>query len=321
MSQNTGKASATFNVSLYIDGSLKYTVSVTLAPGISRAVNFYEAPTPGKHTVIIAADDPLLIETDSSDNAVSFETHSFTVNKAEISTELTVEYPVGMTDGRIAQGGTVTLTATLTPNADISKPINVRFYIDGTIIKTVRVSADTLKKGVPYSQGLTAKWVVTDGVHSISVVTDSDLAVLDKASEDGTDSVNITVIKPDLWLSDVSWAPADTLEWGNSASFLVRVSNRSVATLYQPYILKLWANKLDSDGSPTKWTVVDSGNYNGIQGNSTSVQILNWNPSSSGKWRLMITLEKGIGADFETTYYEPLDWDTVDTAFGSYIYS
>ena len=145
------------------------------------------------------------------------------VNKAEISTELTVEYPVGMTDGRIAQGGTVTLTATLTPNADISKPINVRFYIDGTIIKTVRVSADTLKKGVPYSQGLTAKWVVTDGVHSISVVTDSDLAVLDKASEDGTDSVNITVIKPDLWLSDVSFAPADTVEWGYSGSVLGRV--------------------------------------------------------------------------------------------------
>ena len=137
----------------------------------------------------------------------------------------------------------------------------------------------------------------------------------------GSETVDITVVKPDLWLSDVSWAPADTIDWGNIASFLVRVSNRSVATLYQPYALKLWANKLDSDGNPTKWNVVSSGNYNGIQGNSTSVQILNWNPASSGSWRLLLTLEKGNGADFDTTYYLPLDWETVDTAFGEYAYS
>ena len=318
---NSGKAGAKFNVSLYIDGVLKDTISVNLTAGASRVVNFYVAPTAGRHSVIIAADDPLLVETDSSDNSVSFETSAFTVNKAEIATELNVEYPTGMTGGRIAQGGTLTLTATLTPNADIAKAVNVRFYIDGTIIKTVKVPADTLKNGIPYSTGITAKWVVSDGVHSISVVTDSDLAVLETATEDSKESINITVIKPDLWLSDVSWAPADTVEWGNSASFLVRVSNRSVATLYQPYILKLWANKLDSDGSPTKWVVVNSGNYNGIQGNSTSVQILNWHPSSSGSWRLMITLEKGNGADFDTTYYAPLDWSTADTDFGSYLYS
>ena len=318
---NSGRASASFNVSLYLDGTLADTLSITLAPGASRAVNFYEAPTSGKHTVLIAADDPLLVETDSSDNAVSFETAAFTVDKAEIETDLTVEYPIGMTDNKIAQGGTITLTATLTPNTDISKAVNVRFYIDGTIIKTVKVSADTLKKGVPYSTGVTAKWVVSDGVHTVSVVTDSDLAVLDAPSEDSEETVDITVVKPDLWLSDVSWAPADTIDWGNIASFLVRVSNRSVATLYQPYALKLWANKLDSDGNPTKWNVVSSGNYNGIQGNSTSVQILNWNPASSGSWRLLLTLEKGNGADFDTTYYLPLDWETVDTSFGDYAYS
>ena len=318
---NHGRANAKFNLSLYIDGELADTLSVTLAPGASRPVNFYEQPSSGRHTVTIAADDPLLIETDPTDNAVTFTTSEFAVDRAEISTELTVEYPTGMTDGRIAQGGTITLTATLTPNADISKAVNVRFYIDGTIIKTVKVGADTLKKGVPYSTGITAKWVVSDGVHTVSVVTDSDLAVLEEASADSAETVDITVIKPDLWLSDVSWAPADTIEWGNSAAFLVRVSNRSVATLYQPYVLKLWASKLDSDGVPGKWSVVNSGNYNGIQGNSTSVQILNWNPKSSGSWRLLITLERGNGADFDTTYYLPLDWETVDTAFGEYAYS
>ncbi|MBR4761984.1 MAG: PKD domain-containing protein, partial [Clostridia bacterium] len=127
---NSGKASAKFNVSLYIDGVLCDTVSVNLAPGAARVVNFYAAPSAGKHTVIIAADDPLLIETDNTDNSVLFETSVFTVNKAEITTELTVEYPTGMTGGRIAQGGTLVLTATLTPNADISKAVNVRFYID-----------------------------------------------------------------------------------------------------------------------------------------------------------------------------------------------
>ncbi|MBO4734543.1 MAG: PKD domain-containing protein, partial [Clostridia bacterium] len=146
---NSGRANAKFNLSLYVDGALSDTVSVTLAPGASRVVNFYVTPLAGRHTVIIAADDPLLIETDSSDNSVSLTTPEFTVDKAEIATELNVEYPIGMTGGRIAQGGTLTLTATLTPNADIAKPINVRFYIDGTIIKTVRVNADTLKKGVP----------------------------------------------------------------------------------------------------------------------------------------------------------------------------
>ena len=97
----------------------------------------------------------------------------------------------------------------------------------------------------------------------------------------------VTGIGADIDRLESGWSP------GWSGSFLIRVSNRSVATLYQPYVLKLWANKLDSDGAPTAWTVVSSGNYNGIQGNSTSIQILNFKPKSSGNYRLLITLEKG----------------------------
>lgn len=295
-----------FKVSLYVDGELAATDAISLGAGASTTVDFGVTPTNGAHTVTIAADDPTLVELDTTNNATTFTTGAFSVVPATIVTALAVEGAASTLD----QGNSVTLTATLTADCDIADDVDVRFYVDETLIKTITVPGGTLREGEAYSQSLTAKWVAQDGTHVFRVVTDAECAVLVEPSVAVSDPYAISVTKPDLWLSDVTWAPTDTIQWGNSASFMARVSNRSEATLYQTYGLALWAAPV-IEGVAGEYSKVSSRTYQGIGGHHTSVQILDWTPSASGPWKVLLVLTPGADAVFDTTYYDELDWNNV----------
>ena len=114
-----------------------------------------------------------------------------------------------------------------------------------------------------------AEWVVADGSHTVTVTADPDCAVVDTPVVQTEVTRELTVLKPDLWLSDVYNAPADTLNYGGEAKFTVRVSNRSTATLFDKYALVVWAARWADNETPPPENAYEEASrtqYNGIQG-------------------------------------------------------
>ena len=306
--ENKGDADATFTLTLYVDGQVAAQRQVFRAVGASGVESFAIAPTAGVHTVTLTAGGELM-DRDESNNSATVETDAFTVAVPELTlSEITIE-PGNTADP--VQGSTLRFTARVSSAVNITVPFSVTFEVDGKPLKTVQLdrtpgSNTVLQAGQPVD--VFAEWVVADGSHTVTVTADPDRAVVDAPVVQTARTLDLTVRKPDLWLSDVYNAPADTLDYGGEAKFTVRVSNRSTATLFDKYALVVsaarWADK-DTEPAETAYEAVSRTQYNGIQGNSTSIQILSFKPEHSGKYSVRVSLEPVGSADFDTTYYQP----------------
>ncbi len=308
MVENSGDADATFTLTLYVDGQVAAQRQVFRAMGTSGTESFAITPTAGEHTVTLTAGGELM-DRDESNNSATVTTEAFTVAAPTLTlSSITIE-PADTADP--VQGSTLRFTAQVSSTVNITVPFSVTFQVDGKPLKAVQLdrgpgSNVVLQANQPVN--VFAEWVVDDGSHTVTITADPDRAVVEEPVVQTARTLDLTVRKPDLWLSDVYNAPADTLDYGGEAKFTVRVSNRSTATLFDKYALLVSAARwMDEDTEPAEnaYETVSRTQYNGIQGNSTSIQILSFRPEDSGKYSVRVSLEPVGGADFDTTYYRP----------------
>ena len=305
---NNGQADATFTLTLYVDGQVAAQRQVFRAKGASAVESFTIAPTAGVHTVTLTAGGELM-DSDERNNSATVTTGEFTVTVPELTlSDIAIE-PADAANP--AQGSTLRFTVRVSSTVNITVPFSVTFQVDGKPLKTVQLDRGTGSNVVLYAnqpQEVFAEWVVADGSHTVTITADPDRAVVSEPVVQTAVTQELTVRKPDLWLSDVYNAPADTMEFGNEAKFTVRVSNRSTATLFDKYALVVWAARWQDDATEpaeSAYEVVSRTQYNGIQGNSTSIQILSFRPKNAGTYSVRVGLEPVGNADFDTTYYQP----------------
>ena len=304
---NNGDAAATFTLTLYVDGQVAAQRQVFRGVDASAVESFSITPTAGIHTVTLTAGGELM-DIDETNNSDTVQTDAFTVTAPKLTLSgITIE--PGTTER--PQGSTLRFTAQVSSTVDITVPFSVTFHVDGKPLKTVQLDQGPGSNVVLWagqSQPVFAEWVVADGSHTVTVTADPDCAVVDEPVVQTAITRELTVQKPDLWLSDVYNAPADTVNYGGEAKFTVRVSNRSTATLNDKYALVVSAAKwADSGTEPAESSYAENSRtlYNGIQGNSTSIQILSFRPETAGKYSVRVSLEPVGDADFDTTYYRP----------------
>ncbi|MDR1157179.1 MAG: PKD domain-containing protein, partial [Oscillospiraceae bacterium] len=304
---NAGEAAASFLLTLYVDGEAVASKTVARAPGASGMETFEVTPTAGAHAVVIAADDPQLVELVTDNNRAALMTPLFAVTEPVLTVSPLVVSPAGT---ELAQGSTLRFDVQVGSDSRIVTPFKVCFYVDGKLLKTVSMAKNA--NGVVLSGGgekkpVFAEWKVADGVHDIMVTADPECAVVSEPVTVRTVTQNVSVVKPDLWFSDVYWAPADTVDWGRAVSLAAYVSNRSTATLYTKYAIGVYCAEIttDIDGRDVVGAFVKDRvyQYGGLQGNSTSLQMLEWTPAKSGRFVLRLTLESLPGSDFDTTCY------------------
>jgi len=278
---NEGTADAErFFVSLYINDQwiAKQHINI-LAPGSSIDLSFAVKPTSGKHNITIKADDPApsLVEIDRDDNSFTIETPEFIVNYPELKLEPLSWRPQ---ESILTEGTSLTFETKIvnTSTIDITNRFNVDFNVDGKLYKTITI--DKLAAGE--SQELWVRWTAQPGEHTVSVVADPQKTVTDSVY-DTTVSAEIPEIKliyPDLVISDVTWSPL-SIKYGSPVTYIVRVSNQSVTSIFKNFNVGLYV-----DGKAVSGSVVK-----GLRGHSTAIVALTWTPNRTGSQNVKIVVD------------------------------
>lgn len=173
------------------------------------------------HTVTLTAGGELM-DSDERNNSATVTTGEFTVTVPELTLSDIVIEPADAANP--AQGSTLRFTVRVSSTVNITVPFSVTFQVDGKPLKSEHLdrpveSNVVLQAGQP--REVFAEWVVADGSHTVTVTADPDWRRGGHAGGADRGHPELTVLKPDLWLSDVYNAPADTLNYGGEAKFTV----------------------------------------------------------------------------------------------------
>jgi len=278
---NEGTANAErFFVSLYIDDQwiAKQHVNI-LAPGSSINLSFAVKPTSGKHNVTIKVDDPApsLVEIDRDDNSFTIETPEFVVNYPELKLGPLSWRPQ---ESILTEGTSLTFETKIvnTSMIDITNRFNVDFNVDGKLHKTITI--DKLAAGE--SQDIWVRWTAQPGEHTVSVVADPQKTVTDSVYDISVSAVipEIKLVYPDLVISDVTWSPL-SIKYGSPVTYIVRVSNQSVTSIFKNFNVGLYV-----DGKAVSGSVV-----RGLRGHSTAIVALTWTPNGTGSHNIKIVVD------------------------------
>ena len=278
---NIGTAAAeSFFVSLYIDGKWVGKQAVNkLDAGESRQVTFAVKPTSGAHTVTVRADDPVAVlpELNRDNNEESIVTPEFSVNYPELEIE-PITWRPNETD--LTDGTSLTFETKVknTGKINITHKFYVDFEVDGQLIR--RFAIDKLDAGE--EKEVWARWVALPGEHTVKAVLDSEKTVTEGvySKEVSADIPQINIIYPDLNISDVQWSPLD-LKYDRPVTFIVRVSNQSVASVFDDFNVALYV-----DGK-----AVTANRVKGLRGHSTAIVDLTWKPDSVGEHTVEIVVD------------------------------
>jgi beta-lactamase superfamily II metal-dependent hydrolase/chitodextrinase len=278
---NIGNANAEkFFVSLYIDGKwvLKQNVNL-LSPGLSQELVFSVKPVSGKHEITIKADDPapILVEPVRDNNIKTVTTSEFTVTYPTLSLGPITWMPKETT---LTDGTSLTYETKLvnTSSIDITHKFKVDFKVDGQVIKSFNI--DKLNAGE--EKDLWTRWYVQPGPHTVSITADPDSTVTNSAYGASVEALvpNLNIIYPDLNITDVQWSPLN-IRYGEPHSFVVRVSNQSVTSVFNKFNIGLYV-----DGKAVAGSAVE-----GLRGHSTAIVGITWTPQDTGIHNVKIVVD------------------------------
>ncbi len=278
---NEGTANAErFFVSLYVDGKwiAKQHVNI-LSPNESLELSFIVKATSGIHDVTIKVDDPApsLVEIDRDDNYLTVTTPEFIVNYPEIKLEPLSWLPQ---DTVLTEGTSLTFETKIvnTSTIDITNRFNVDFNVDGKLYKSITI--DKLGAGEGYD--LWVRWTAQPGEHKVSAVADAARTVTNSVYDVSVTAniPEINLIYPDLNISDVQWSPL-SLKYGEPVTYIVRVSNQSVTSIFKDFNVGLYV-----DGKSVSGKVIK-----GLRGHSTAIVALTWTPKTTGTHNVKIIID------------------------------
>lgn len=269
---NVGNTKADrFFVSLYIDGVWTAKQHINLLDvGETREVTFIMKPTSGSHRVDIVADDPVpvLAELDKDNNSNSIKTPEFVVTYPQLELATITWQPE---DSVLTEGTSLTFETKVknTGDIDIEGKFDLDFVVDGLKIRTVTV--DGLNKGE--EKPVWTRWLAQPESHNVSIVADSRKSVTNSVYEISVQAKTpyLEIIYPDLNISDVECSTAE-IKYGHAVSFITRVSNQSVSSVFEKFNVSLYINDVKVDGK-----VVE-----GLRGHSTAFVDLTWTPDRIG---------------------------------------
>jgi len=98
-----------------------------------------------------------------------------------------------------------------------------------------------------------ARWMAQPGTHNVSVVADASGTVTDSVYGVQVSAVvpYIKILYPDLNISDVQWSPL-SVKYGQPVTFIARVSNQSVTSIFKEFSVGLYINGKLSDEKKIK---------------------------------------------------------------------
>ena len=240
---NRGTADAfDFWVSLYVDGEFvtRRHVPELVADGTAD-LTFQFEPLDGAHTLTVVADDPVsyVLESDEDNNEASL-----------VLPELTLAYPdlaaggvtVRPTETVLAEGTSLDISVSVENLGAVAveHAFEVGFYVDGEYIG----SREVTYLGAGLSQTLAFQTRATPGEHTAEVVIDEAGTVRESDESNNTASADVpelTILYPDLVVSDVDWAPANP-KYGDIVYFTCSVSNTTVVSTLTTFVFELYVD-------------------------------------------------------------------------------
>ncbi|HEX2925610.1 MAG TPA: CARDB domain-containing protein, partial [Ruminiclostridium sp.] len=287
---NIGNAKAEkFFVSLYIDGvwSSKQLINI-LAAGQTQTLTFLTKAIKGKHEILVKADDinPSVVELDKENNCGKLLTPEFEVSCPHLALSEIKWLPA---DTLLTEGTALTFYTKIknTSSINITHSFNVDFCVDGRIIRTLKL--ENLNAGE--ERELFVRWTAEPGRHTVNIAADKDNIVTKQSDKTTIEAAipEIRIIYPDLNISDVQWSPL-SMKYGQPVTFIARVSNQSVASVFKSFNVVLYV-----DGKAVAGKVIE-----GLRGHSTAIVDLTWTPEILGNNNVKIVVDDSKQLTMET---------------------
>ncbi|MEJ2392692.1 MAG: CARDB domain-containing protein [Gammaproteobacteria bacterium] len=228
---NLGAADAfDFWVSLYLDNELVARQHLPeLVVAATQNVTFQFLPREGSHTLFAVVDDPVsqVLESDESNNGRFLALPAVTVAYPDLTVE---DIRVLPAETILSDGTSFDISGDIRNlgSVDSEHPFKVSFYLDGQYVGDREIRY--LPAGAVQTVALQTR--ATAGTHLAEVVVDQAGAIAEADevnNRGGYDIAEITMIYPDLMVSDVQWLPLD-VTYGKEVDFTCTVSNTTVVS-------------------------------------------------------------------------------------------
>ena len=265
--RNTGTADAfDFWVSLYVDGELASQKHVPeLVVDAERTVTFSFDPTEGEHTLEVIADDPVshVLEGDEANNGRVLDLPEIVLAYPNLTLSAVTVLPAQTV---LSDGTSFDLSATVVNAGTVAveHKFSLSYYLDGEYVGSREVTY--LPAGT--SQTLAVQARATEGEHTVLVVADEANVIREGVEEDneaGAEIPEITILYPDLEVTDVFWTPLNP-QYGKSVTFRCIVTNNTVVSTLTTSWLSFYVDDV----------LVESVELPKIRGNSSQPVDVSW---------------------------------------------
>jgi len=242
---NSGTADAfDFWVSLYQDNELVARQRIhELLVGATRDVTFQFQPTEGNHDLHASADDPVsqVLESDETNNGRGLAISELTLAYPDLTIEAIRVLPAETT---LSDGTSFDISADIRNSGDVDTEhtFKVSFYLDGDYVGDREIRY--LPAGAVQTVAFQTR--ATSGIHVAEVIVDQT-GVIAETEEDNNsadfDIPEITMIYPDLIVSDVQWVPTN-VTYGKPVDFTCTVSNTTVVSTLDTFAFALYVDDI-----------------------------------------------------------------------------
>ncbi|MCC5831323.1 MAG: PKD domain-containing protein [Phycisphaeraceae bacterium] len=240
---NDGTADAAdFWVTLYLGEEMVTRQHVAhLGAGTSRELTFHFLPRAGEQTLRVVADGPVsrVVELNKANNEQTLPLPALELLYPDLEvTDVTVHPDQSV----VSDGTLLDIAATIRNSSDVpvDQRFEVSFYLNGEFIGSRELS----HLGANATRTVTMKTPATPGSHVATVVVDEAGAVLEADRSNNSLAVDVpelTILYPDLVVSDVQFAPVDP-KYGDTVYFTATVSNLSAVTTLDTFVFALYMN-------------------------------------------------------------------------------
>ncbi|MFA9422012.1 MAG: CARDB domain-containing protein, partial [Sedimentibacter sp.] len=281
-----------FFVELSIDGEYVTKKQInSLAFGTSTTVSFPVQPYNGAHEILISADvtNPVHLELDKTNNQLEMDTETFNVEYPNIVVNSITWEPQ---ETKFAKGTSLTFSVKVTNDSafQVSNSFKVDLSIGGLSFRNVTVEG--LSAGE--TKTITGRWEVieptanADGTKlpfEVLVTIDKEKAVMANSVVSSEQLPAFTIIYPDLNITSVQIPTQGN--YGNPMTFIASVGNESLATIFTPFTVGLYARKVGN----VDWKQVAGYTMQGLKGYSTAFVPLTYTPKEAGTYEYMIVAD------------------------------
>ncbi|MCY2954352.1 MAG: PKD domain-containing protein [Planctomycetota bacterium] len=244
--RNAGTADAfDFWTSLYLDDHLVARRHINeLVVGAEQPLVFNFQPQAGQHSLTVACDDPVssVLESDERNNTASLQLPVINLAYPDLAIESTDVLP---RETVLSDGSSFEIAANVANHGPVAveQPFKISFYLDGQYIGWHQI--DSLPAGGVQSVALQTP--ARAGPHVASIVVDEAGAV-DEADESNNAATHqipaITLLYPDLVVSDVRWGPRD-VKYGQRMVFWCTVSNITAVSTLDTFLFALYVDDVE----------------------------------------------------------------------------